>query len=616
MARQFASPADFEIVGMSRDPVPGDLDEIEAVAKRYADIGDAAEKAFNVLRRDGSMAAARGSSMDELREKIGDDLPDKLAKTMRSYQEAAQAYRAYRPRIEEAQQTFDRAVAQAREAAPQAGQTVPTLTAESTEEDRAARDRVQQAVDAGQAGMSAARGLAQQALAMRQQAENTCADALDRAADEAVPERNFFQRLRDFFADFPFVKILLGLLIAVVAVFFPVVGALLAGGLFALDQISAIATGQFSLGDFALGLLAVVPGAGLAIKGIGAGVKVAPVATRSAGGSIGNVARSSEKTRRLEGFVRANRDEILDGAVKEGAKRGVKEGAGEAAVEGGLGFAEGAGGEAARQVLSGEQLDAEKIAQAGGAGAVGAAAGGFAGGFAGGALLGGIVGGGRAAGRAAIKNGGIDGPKDEGTTARSTPATAPPTTAPPTTAPPAAPPPAAPPPVPPVPPGTLPAGLNLPANATGGIDLQAQEALGGHAIARHVGKTQAELDQRLNGTPASKGVKAVRPIPSASTFNDITVAERATSDNISAHQADINNFLSGPAAGPNGRPARLVINNPIPATDGITRLGPKNKNNPTPGQISQTGVSKVTTVLERDPSAAGGFRVITSFPEP
>lgn len=34
------------------------------------------------------------------------------------------------------------------------------------------------------------------------------------AADEAIPERNVFQKIADFFKDLPFVEILLGLLVA------------------------------------------------------------------------------------------------------------------------------------------------------------------------------------------------------------------------------------------------------------------------------------------------------------------------------------------------------------------------------------------------------------------
>ncbi|KUL39519.1 ParB N-terminal domain-containing protein [Actinoplanes awajinensis] len=363
MARQHATPADFDLVGMSSDPAPGDPDQIQGVVQRYADIADAAERALNVLKKDGSIAAGRGSAMDKLREKVGDDLPDKLAKTQRSYQDAADAYRAYMPRLLQAQQTFDRAVEQARSASPQAGQTVPPLAPEATPADRAAATRAQNDIDAAKGQMSAARGLAEQARSMRESAERTCADALDRAASEAIPERNIFQKIADFFEDFPFVQILLGILIAAVAVFFPVVGFLLGATLFAITQIAAISSGKFKLGDFLVGLISLVPG-GSVLKVVGAGVKagaglaakVVPNFAKTVKASLGTIKTSINSSKTIGPLVNSNTGRI----VKEAGK----------------GAADKATDETATQVLNGEGLDAGKIVAVGAGGAVvGAAAG-------------------------------------------------------------------------------------------------------------------------------------------------------------------------------------------------------------------------------------------------
>ncbi|MFE4582056.1 putative T7SS-secreted protein, partial [Streptomyces chartreusis] len=260
MARRHSNPQDFELVGMDNDPTPGDPDLIQGVITRYRDVGEAAEKAFNVLKRDGDISRGRGAAMDALTEVIGDDLPDKLRKTATSYQDAAQAYVDYIPRLQEAQETFDRAVDQATAAAPQANQTPVTLSESPTDQERAAATQRQDDIQAGQDALNAARSLAQQARQMRESAQARCAEVLERAASEAIPERSIFEKINDFFADFPFVKILLGILIAVTAIFFPVAGALLGGALFALEQVTAIVTGNFSLGDFAVGLIGLVPG--------------------------------------------------------------------------------------------------------------------------------------------------------------------------------------------------------------------------------------------------------------------------------------------------------------------------------------------------------------------
>ncbi|MFD4510504.1 putative T7SS-secreted protein [Streptomyces sp. NPDC058457] len=292
MARRHASPEDFQLVGMDSDPTPGDPDLIQGVMKRYRDIGDAAEKALNVLKKDGTISQGRGSAMDQLKEKIGDDLPDKLTKTMTSYHDAAQAYSDYMPRLREAQDTFDRAVDQARTAAPQANQTPKELGPNPTDAEKSAARGTQDAIDAGRSQLNAAKSLADQARSMRESAQRQCADVLDRAAQEAIPERNIFQKIADFFKDFPFVQILLAALVAVVAVFFPVVGALLGGALFVFNQVIASQTGGIKAGDFVVGLLGIVPGGSLLKFGGRAVEAIAPAAVAAVKNS-GFIAKSS-----------------------------------------------------------------------------------------------------------------------------------------------------------------------------------------------------------------------------------------------------------------------------------------------------------------------------------
>lgn len=125
--------------------------------QRYRDIGDAAEKALNVLKKDGAVWKGKGSAMEQLKAKIGDDLPDKLTKTMTSYHDAARAYSEYMPRLREAQGALDQAVDRAQAAAPLANQTPQQLSADPTDEERAKARTAQDAIDAGQAEMSVAK---------------------------------------------------------------------------------------------------------------------------------------------------------------------------------------------------------------------------------------------------------------------------------------------------------------------------------------------------------------------------------------------------------------------------------------------------------------------------
>ncbi|MEU6541597.1 putative T7SS-secreted protein [Streptomyces sp. NPDC047000] len=357
MARRHSSRQDFELVGMDSDPTPGDPDLMQGLITRYRDVGDAAEKALNVLKRDGDISRGRGDAIDALNKKIGEDLPDKLRKTATSFHDAAQAYTDYAPRLREAQETFDKAVDQAGSAAGQANQAPIKLSDSPTDEEKSAATKRQDDIEAGQSALNAAKSLAQQARQMRESAQRQCEDVLDRAASEAIPERSIFQKIADFFKDFPFVKILLGILVAAVSVFFPVAGALLGGALFALDQISALASGNFNLGDFAVGLLSFVPGGNL-LKGAGsAASKFIPNLTKSPG-SIKNIKSTVDTTKTVAG-------------PQSGGSLGniVKQAGGD--------FAGSAAGETANQALSGDNLDLGAIL---GAGALGAVGGGIAGG--------------------------------------------------------------------------------------------------------------------------------------------------------------------------------------------------------------------------------------------
>ncbi len=117
-------------------------------------------------------------------------------------------------------------------------------------------------------------------------------------------------------------------------------------------------------------------------------------------------------------------------------------------------------------------------------------------------------------------------------------------------------------------------------------NLAQHEAAGGHAIARHVGKTDADL--------------TARNIRYSSTFTDLAAAERATGGNLAANQGQISQWLSE-----NGR--RLVINGPMNATDGRVY------ERATQSILSPSGV---TTVLQRNPSMPNGYHIVTSYPSP
>ncbi|SNS96403.1 hypothetical protein SAMN05216276_102094 [Streptosporangium subroseum] len=315
---------------MSQDPTPGDPEEIRRLADRYRQIGQQAETANKILGSGGAVEQGSGKAIDALRKQLK-SLPDKLGKTAQSFSEAASAYETYAKQLEDAQSTVDRAMDQAGPVAGTAGQTAPTLAPDATAEQKADAGRQQDGIDAAQQTMSAAKRLAEDARNLREQASQRAGQELDDAASKAIPERGFFQKIADFFADFPFVKILLDILIAVVAVFFPVAGFLLGAALFAFQTAQQIATGDFKLGDFAAGLFALVPGGSLIKLGGRAatvvGSKIAPTLVKGAsesGGFIntasGSIAKFTEtitNTKAVSVVFKSPAGSVATGAVGE-----------------------------------------------------------------------------------------------------------------------------------------------------------------------------------------------------------------------------------------------------------------------------------------------------------
>jgi exonuclease VII small subunit len=244
----------FEVIGMSQDPTPGDPDGIRLLATRYAAIGDQAAVAFGILGKGGAVEQGKGEAMDKLREAL-ESLPDKLSKTAESFQAAVRAYNTYSTQLEDAQGQVDTAMDNALAVAAAAARTVPALPADATGEQRDTARQEQDDIDAAQSGLSAARRMAEDARSLREQASARAAADLDAAAANAIPERNFFQKVGDFFKDFPFVQIIINALVAIVSIFFPVIGLALGALAFVFTQVVLGQNGEIRLGDLLLGIV-------------------------------------------------------------------------------------------------------------------------------------------------------------------------------------------------------------------------------------------------------------------------------------------------------------------------------------------------------------------------
>lgn len=126
----------------------------------------------------------------------------------------------------------------------------------------------------------------------------------------------------------------------------------------------------------------------------------------------------------------------------------------------------------------------------------------------------------------------------------------------------------------------------------GKISLAAHEARGGHTIARHVGRTEAQLRARL--AQQSR-------IPAASTFRSLADAERIIGQALRANRQTITTWANSAANGQR-RAFDFAVRN---AGEGVVR---------STGQLIQ--MHKVRVVLKKEVLNGKLYYILTSFPIP
>ncbi|WP_374757566.1 RNase A-like domain-containing protein [Yersinia canariae] len=115
-----------------------------------------------------------------------------------------------------------------------------------------------------------------------------------------------------------------------------------------------------------------------------------------------------------------------------------------------------------------------------------------------------------------------------------------------------------------------------------GGGLAAHEAAGGHLIDRHVGKTEAELLNRVS----------TGNVKSAPSFTDRATAEAVTSKAIDSNQAKIDSYLSGSQKGY----LEIDYQSNVPIGISVSR-----------GSINVSSVTNAKIIIARDPSMPTGY---------
>jgi hypothetical protein len=328
----------FEALGLGPDPTPGDPEALLGqLVPTYNNLGDDAATASEILSGK-AVKEGRGEAIEKLREQIGSKYPNKLRQTADSFHGAANAYRSYAQTLAQAQTDIDRAMDQALPVASLAAETLPTVPQDANADERITLNKRTSQINEAQSVLSGARRLAADAKGLRDQAAQSLRSDLEKVA--VVPARTAFQKFLEFFKKFPVLQILLAILVAVVTIFFPVIGFALGALTFALlTTFQTLATGKFDIGGFVVGLLTLGFGGGMAaVRLVGSvGAKVGKV-TSSAGkfvtqipGPVGpgikNLGIAIRQRPALEKSLKAAAEGFVPGAVINSIGGGINQAA-------------------------------------------------------------------------------------------------------------------------------------------------------------------------------------------------------------------------------------------------------------------------------------------------
>ena len=124
-------------------------------------------------------------------------------------------------------------------------------------------------------------------------------------------------------------------------------------------------------------------------------------------------------------------------------------------------------------------------------------------------------------------------------------------------------------------------------------DLAADERCGGHTVARHVGKTNRELANRLRQQP---------DISAASTYTDLSTAETVVAAALAQERSRIATWSAQRGSRPN-----LALRHTSPGPKPIGRSWQR-------GKVAPDGCFQAVVVLRWDVSRSA-FCVLTSYPE-
>ncbi|MFF5160042.1 DUF6531 domain-containing protein [Streptomyces sp. NPDC000348] len=341
-------PSDWHVLDLDKDPTPGDPQRVRTLARVLHGFADDVSEALRLVKGmagEGALAEWAGKSAEVFKEEFS-GVPKNLRKLEKSYALCGDALADYWPKLERAQALADRALAKAREARADLSSAQSKLTsaeswvgratkeADKYKDDptgsksdadqpdeakvraatrdvrsaRSAQDRAQSDVSAAQGALAAAKKMAADARAMREEAARDAKSKIDEASDASIRNRSWWEEIGDWVTDnWDTIVAACKIVVAVVGIVALIIGGPILGAIVLIaalvvlaDTLYKYSKGQASLWDVGLAALDCIPGmkglttlGGLA-KGLramgGGGLKGMALAVRGLGKSARSMA--------------------------------------------------------------------------------------------------------------------------------------------------------------------------------------------------------------------------------------------------------------------------------------------------------------------------------------
>jgi uncharacterized protein YukE len=312
------------VVDLSKDPTPGEVWGVKALARGYQSVADGAEEAGSILTRVRSTGASGvwiGEAGDAFREKI-EDLPDHLDKCVDSFTKAADALFGWATKMSTLQSSADTNLERARLAAddleaayqnteppkwvsvPTAGELSRLRSQNASASSGVSSERT--SVDDAQARLDAAKKLVWEAKEDYETAAKQVVRKIEDAKDAGVPGDSWWEKIKnsDWWQVVVTIATVVVVIAAIVAIVFTGPVALIAmgvglviGAVLVADDVMSLASGEMAPGEFlamtAIGLLPGGRGARAAAKATSAAADASRAAGRGTGAAT-KVTRSAD----------------------------------------------------------------------------------------------------------------------------------------------------------------------------------------------------------------------------------------------------------------------------------------------------------------------------------